>query len=326
MSILAIPALMTRTTTALLIAVLVLLAGCSGAGGGGGDGGDAGGGDGVDGGATLAGETGGDGGSGGGGDGGDGGGDGGNGGGEAAMAVGTGAAQEQSAIQLQRQLILTGEIRLRVEEFEAAQSNLTTLAASYGGFVSDSTQEVNERGNETWTQGTVVIRVPRENFTALYQNTQQIGTVQQATRRSEDVTDQLVDLEARLENLRAERDRLRTLYEQATTTEDILEVQERLSDVQGEIERLEARIRSLRNQVAFSTITVHMQEPRPDAPFTQQLPWWETPLVQAFLQSVDGVVTALRAIAVGIAFALPYVLVFGVPIVVGVLLYRWRKR
>jgi DNA repair exonuclease SbcCD ATPase subunit len=242
------------------------------------------------------------------------------------MAVATGVAQEQSAIQLKRQLILTGEIRLRVEEFEAAQSNLTTLAASYGGFVSDSTQEVNERGNETWTQGTVVIRVPRENFTALFEDAQEVGTVQQATRRSEDVTDQLVDLEARLENLRSERDRLRTLYEQANTTEDILEVQERLSDVQGEIERLEARIRSLRNQVAFSTITVHMQEPRPDAPFTQQLPWWETPLVQAFLQSVDGVVTALRAIAVGIAFALPYVLVFGAPIAGGVLLYRRRKR
>jgi hypothetical protein len=77
--------------------------------------------------------------------------------------------------------------------------------------------------------------------------------------------------------------------------------------------------------VAFSTITVHVQEPRPDAPVTQHLPWWETPLVQAFLQSVDGVTTTLRAMAVGVAFALPYVLVFGVPIVGAGLLYRQRS-
>ncbi len=314
---------MARTKTVLLLAAVVVLAGCSGAGGGG-DGGGVGGGDGADPGNDLAGEAAS--GSGGGDGGGGGGGGGGNGGGEAAMAVATGVSQERSSIQLQRQLILTGEIRLRVEEFEAAQSNLTDLAASYGGFVSDSTREVEERGNETWTRGTVVVRVPRENFTALFEGAQQVGTVQGATRRSEDVTDQLVDLEARLENLRAERDRLRTLYERANTTGDILEVQERLSEVQGEIERLEARLRSIRNQVAFSTITVHVQEPRPDASVGQQLAWWETPLVQAFFQSVDGVATALRAIGVGMAFALPYVLVFGAPIVGVVLLYRQQKR
>lgn len=310
---------MARTTTVLLLVIIVVLAGCSGAGG---DGGNAGGGDGGEPGATFAGGDGGAGGN----DGSGGGNDGGNDGGDAAMGVTTGVAHEQSAIQLQRQLILTGEIRLRVEDFEEAQSNLTTLAESHGGFVSDSTQEVSERDNQTQTQGTVVIRVPRENFTALFQNAQAVGTVQQATRQSEDVTDKLVDLEARLENLRAERDRLRTLYERANTTEDILEVQERLSEVQGDIESLEARIRSLRNQVAYSTITVHMQEPRPDDPFAQQHHWWEISLVQAFLQSVDGVVTTLRALAVGIAFALPYVLVFVAPVAGGALLYRRRKR
>jgi hypothetical protein len=77
--------------------------------------------------------------------------------------------------------------------------------------------------------------------------------------------------------------------------------------------------------VAFSTITVHVQEPRPDATFARQLPWWETPLVRALLQSVDGVATALRAIGVGMAFALPYVLVFGAPLAGVVLLYRRQK-
>ena len=53
---------------------------------------------------------------------------------------------------------------------------------------------------------------------------------------------QLVDIEARLESLRAERDQLRTLYRQANATDDVLAVQRELSDVQREIERLEAPI------------------------------------------------------------------------------------
>lgn len=305
---------MARRGLAVLLAVVVLLAGCSGAGGG--DGGDAGGGDGADAGNDLT--AAGDGGSGGGG-GGDGDGD-----GDAAMALSAGTAQERSAVALQRQLILTGEIRLRVEEFEGAQSNVTRLARSYGGFVSDSNREVEERGNETWTRGTVVVRVPRENFTALFGDVQGVGEVERATRSSEDVTDRVVDLEARLENLRAERDRLRSLYRRANDTEDVLRVQERLSEVQGEIERTEAKLRSLRNRVGFSTVTVHLQEPRPRTPLEQRLPWWETPVLRAFLQSVDGVATTLRALGVGVAYALPYVLVFGTPLAGAILLYRRR--
>jgi hypothetical protein len=306
---------MARRELLVLLAVVVLLAGCSGAGGG-----DAGG-DGADAGDELAAEAPGDGGNGGSGDGGGGG----DGAGEAAMALSTGSPGEQSAVALQRQLILTGEVRLRIGAFERARSNVTRLARSHGGFVSDSNREVRERGNETWTRGTVVVRVPRENFTALFRDAQGVGTVERSNRSSEDVTDRVVDLEARLENLRAERDRLRSLYRRANDTEDVLRVQERLSDVQGEIERTEAEIRSLRNRVAFSTVTVHLQEPRPETPTEQRLPWWETPVVGAFLQSVDGVATTLRALGVGVAYALPYVLVFGTPLVGAALLYRRRS-
>ena len=302
-----------RRWAALLLALLAVTAGCSG--GAGGDaapsGGEsdlaAGGGDGFQGQRATA----------------------------APQATGTPVAEDASeraaapgeydAAQFaERQLILEGRVAVEVADFEAARANLTALAERHGGFVSDTSQEVHRLDNETWTTGRMVLRVPRDEFTTVYEAARTEGELLEAERESRDVTDQLVDLQARLENLRAERDQLRRLYERANETEDVLRVQRRLSDVQGEIERLEARQQALRQRVALSTITVRLHEPRPepDRPVPEQ--WYDVPLVKAFLESVDGVVVTLRALAVAGAYALPYVVVFGVPL--GAVGYVARQR
>ncbi|MDZ7701384.1 MAG: DUF4349 domain-containing protein [Halobacteriales archaeon] len=243
----------------------------------------------------------------------------------AAKDGGAGEVGDYDAEQFaERQLILTGQVAVEVGDFEAARRNLTRETEGYGGFVSDTRQEVHRRDNETWTTGLIVLRVPRDNFTALYERARSEGELLEANRESRDVTDQLVDIRARLDNLRAERDQLRELYERANTTEEVLEVQERLSDVQGEIERLEARQQALRERVALSTITVRLREPRPepDRPVPDQ--WYDIGLVAAFLESINGVVVTARAIAVAGAYAIPYVVAFGLPL--GALGYVVRRR
>lgn len=225
----------------------------------------------------------------------------------------------------QRQLILTGHVAVEVEDFEAARRNLTEVSEAHGGFVSDTRQQVHRVDNETWTEGLVVLRVPRENFTAVYERARAEGELLEANRESQDVTDQLVDIRARLENLRAERDQLREIFERANETEDVLRVQERLSDVQGEIERLEARQQALQQRVALSTITVRISEPRPEPDRPGPDAWYDVPVLAAFLESVNGVVVTLRAIVVAGAYALPYLLVFGVPLAaVGYVMQRRR--
>ena len=226
-----------------------------------------------------------------------------------------------------RAIIRTGTVAVEVENFESARSDLTAAVEGYGGYVSDSRQDRRQIGNETWVRGELVLRVPREDFDALVNDTRGLGEVQSIEVNSRDVTDQLVDIEARLENLRAERDRLRELYDQANTTEDVLAVQRELSDVQGEIERLEARQQSLQDQVAYSTLTVRLEEPRPTPNRVAPDRWYDTPVLSAFMQSVDGVVVVARAAVVGFAFALPYLLAFSLPVlVVGGVLWRVAVR
>jgi hypothetical protein len=225
-----------------------------------------------------------------------------------------------------RKLVRTAKLTMEVESFQSTRSNLTATVRQFGGYVGDASMETTEYDNETYTEGTLVLRVPVENYSTFLAAVEGEGTVLRADESVDDVTREYVDLQARLENLRAQRDRLRGLYERANDTEEVLAVEERLSAVQGEIERTEARLRTLQNQVSLATITVTLREERPPREPPERTQWYDTGLVEAFLDSVSGVVTTLRAVAVAVAYALPYLLVFGLPLVALVVLLRRAGR
>jgi len=221
-----------RLVLAVALAVAVALAGCAGA-----ENGDAGG-DGLDAQAGDAGaSTGGDGGS-----------------GVADLERdAAGESQPEPRAQVDRAIIRTGTAEIEVGNFTTARASVVADARARGGYVAGSDARLHRDGNETWQTGYVVLRVPSEDFSATVESARGQGTVLSVSTETEDVTDRLVDLNARLENLRSERDQLRELYDGANSTEETLRVQERLSDVQAEIERLEAQKRSLEDRVAYST-------------------------------------------------------------------------
>jgi archaellum component FlaC len=286
-----------RALAAVLLAVLLALAGCSGASSGGGASADVA--------ATAGVER-----------------SGGAAGGDAAGGESGNAYQIQ-----QRQVIRTGRVALTVDDYGRARQNLTRAARGMDGYVSDSSQRRHDVDGGAYVTGSVTLRVPQERFGAMMDRAESMGTVRNSETSSRDVTDQLVDIEARLENLRSERERLRTLYEQANDTEAVLAVQRRLSETQQEIERLEAQQRSLERQVTYSTITVELNEERPEPGPDAVQQWYDVPLVGAFLESVHGVVVALRALAVLVAYALPYLLVFLGPVALvgGLAVRRYRR-
>ncbi|MFC6825409.1 DUF4349 domain-containing protein [Halopelagius fulvigenes] len=246
-------------------------------------------------------------------------------GGDGASGGGGGSTASEAALR-ERALIKTGTVVVEVDDFESSRANLTDAVEGYGGFVSETRTQRRGPENHTYVHGTLVLRVPSEEYESLRSDAEAEGDVVSSETNTRDVTDRLVDLEARLENLRAERDRLRTLYDRANSTEDVLAVQRELSDVQGEIERLEAKKQSLERRVAYSTLTVELREPDPTPTYTREA-WYDTPVVSAFLQSVEGVLVVGRAIVVGTAYALPYVLAFVAPVaVLGGVAWRLRDR
>jgi hypothetical protein len=282
----------TRTAATVVVVLLTVLAGCGGAAqSGGGDSGRAGGAEYSDAAATAQAEP-----------------------ETTPVAQSGGSSDDASSTDSidSRALIRTGRVTLEVDDFERTERNLTRLVESRGGFVSDTQQRQQRVGERTYLTGTVVLRVPNERFATTFADVQREGEVIESSTSTEDVTEQLVDIEARLSNLRAQRDRLRTLYEQANDTESILQVERRLSEVQTEIERLEARQQSLERRVALSTITVEIREDRPDRLGVDEK-WYDIGFVGAFLESVNGVVVAAQAGVVILGYVLPYLLVLATP-------------
>ncbi len=242
---------------------------------------------------------------------------------EASFTTASADGGERAALAAERQLIRTGELRVTVEEFADADDKAREIAAEYDGFVSEGARETRERNEQEYVSGELVLRVPSDEFDAAMADLEALGEVERSATESEDVGEQIADLEARLENREAERDRLRDLYEEANTTEDVLAVQSELADVQSEVERLDTQLDSLEERVALATIRVQLSEEPPESESEEPEAWYETGVSSAFFESVSGVGTALRAAVVGAAYAAPYLLTVGVPLaLVGAVIAR----
>jgi chemotaxis protein histidine kinase CheA len=155
--------------------------------------------------------------------------------------------------QPSRQLVRRGRIGVQVTSLAAASDRLERSANGFGAQVTRATVEERERAE-------YFIRVPPERLDALMDSVAALGEVESRSVGVEDVTERVIDAEARLNSLRASRDRLRQLLERAGTVQDVIAVERELARVQGEIESLEARLTALRGEVALSELSVTLRQ------------------------------------------------------------------
>ena len=90
----------------------------------------------------------------------------------------------------------------------------------------------------------------------------QLGTIKSRTLSTEDVTDQLLDLETRLRNLLLLRERYQSLLNQAKDVKDILEIEKELNRIQTEIEQLEGKLKVLKQRVAMASLQIDARQKR----------------------------------------------------------------
>ena len=156
--------------------------------------------------------------------------------------------------QGERQIVKTGEVTLEVDSVANALARVRAMAVELGGYVGAAQAGTLDQS------ATVTLRIPAPRFDDALTRLHEIGSkVLMEATREEDVTAAVVDLEARLKNLRASEVQYRELVARATKIEDILAVQSRLDEVQGQIEQLSAQLKQLSNQADLSTLTVTLQ-------------------------------------------------------------------
>jgi hypothetical protein len=215
-----------------------------------------------------------------------------------------------------RKVISNGELIIETSNPLDGQSKIAMIAAKYDGFVvtSESKENQGESLSKPATTVTIVVRVPAANFIGAFEEIQKIdGRILHNKRTGKDVTEEYIDLEARLRTKRALEMQFLEIMKQARKISDALEVQNELADVRTEIESLEGRRRFLENQSTLSTIDITLRTPLPIAAATTR--GFRTSIYAAF---GDGLDTA-TAIVLGV---IHFVIVM-IPIFLMIILPCW---
>ena len=175
------------------------------------------------------------------------------------------ADQSQSMAEAaNRKILRNGDLTLEVADPTAAERKITSIADALGGFVVTSESKQHDTGDpaKQYLEVNLVIRVPEAQFKTAFDQILSSGNrvIQQKTT-GQDVTEEFIDLEARIRTQKALEVQFLEIMKQATKVPDALEVQRQIAEVRTEIEKLEGRKRFLENRASLSTITVSLQSP-----------------------------------------------------------------
>jgi hypothetical protein len=207
-------------------------------------------------------------------------------------------------------LVRQGQASVQVQTMDAAVARLRQSAVQFGGFVANTALVT---GKEEQRSATLELRVPSAQFDALLGALNQLGKVETVNVTAEDVSEEYVDLGARLANARRVEARLVEML--ATRTgklSDVLTVEQELARVRQEAERYEARIRWLERRATLSSLQVSVHEKIP----LIEPPRGNGPIAEAFAEAWMRFVAFVAWFIASLGILIPAGAVVGVVVLV----------
>ena len=230
---------------------------------------------------------------------------------------------EAPTVDPNRKVIRTGRIDLVVTTYDDARARLDALLKSAGGYV-DSTQVQHYQG--AVSSATLVLRIPQDAFGTLIPQLRQLGEIASESTNAEDVTDQYVDIAARLASAKTLEKRLLELAaDRSSGVEALLAVERELARVRGEIESYEGRIRQWNDQIAMSTLTLGISTRAPAIAAGPE-PGLTDRIGEGFHASIDALRDFAAWIAIAATSLLPWMILIVPGFFAGRRLYRRHGR
>ncbi len=241
-----------------------------------------------------------------------------------AQAPGAGApAQDQAGAGAatdtrvdQRAIIYTGSMQVKVDDVENAAREAAATATRAGGFVGGD----QRRSAAADAVAELQLRVPADRFYAVVEELAGLGRQERRQIDTQDVTEETIDLDARIASQRARVESARRLLAQASSIGDLISLENELARREADLASLEAKKRRLGDLTALSTITVTLVGPDASTADEENQIGFLVGLSggwRVFLASMTVLLTVLGAV-------LPWLLVFGVPL--GALWWLSRRR
>lgn len=226
---------------------------------------------------------------------------------------------------IQPKIIRNAKLAIKSNDLDKDLKNLEAKIKEMGGYVASSTADKRNEASR-WAQ--MSIRLPAEHLEEFMIYCQTGFKVEEIGTSSQDVTEEYMDLQARIDNAKREEGRLVELLENRTgKLQDVLEVERELARVREYIESMQGKIRYFDNRVGLSTVEIQIRQEKAikeiESSWTSEL--W-TGLRDTMVQSIRVLARSVSGVIIFIAAVVPWVIVF-----IGIVypLYKmvqWRRK
>ncbi len=205
---------------------------------------------------------------------------------------------------IDRKIIYEAEVKLVVQDFSKTEAALPRVVKEHGGYLAnisiDRTSGQQRRGR--WQA-----RIPVDEFEAFMLAVSDLGIPENRSQAAHDVTEEYVDLEARIANKQRLEERILSLLERAEgSIKDVIEVEQELGRVRGEIEQMQGRLRYLANRTQLTTVDIIAREQRDYVP--PESPTLAARIRHAWESSLLLLRSFGEAVTVAIVFAFPWLI------------------
>jgi hypothetical protein len=228
---------------------------------------------------------------------------------KAADSVRTSGAAGEGDVQ-QRAVISTGGVELSTGDVAAIRDRVDSVLAQEGGRIADEDTVTDEEG--TVTRAHLVLRVPNGVFDETMTRLAGLATLRSSTRKAQDVTTRVIDVNARIEAQRAGVRRLRDLIGRAANLPALLAVERELTARQGDLESLLQQRAYLADRTSLATVTVDISRHVARSPAKRSTGGFVGGLHHGWHALVAVVVGLLVGVGAGLPFAVVLALL-GVP-------------
>jgi Domain of unknown function (DUF4349) len=217
-----------------------------------------------------------------------------------------------------RSIIYTGLITVQVADVEEAAAAATAVAERYQGFVGGDRRTAS---SEDRAQATLILRIPSDSFAVAVADLAGLGEELSRELQTQDVTEEVVDLETRIAGAESSVERTRDLMERARSIDDIVRVEAELSERETALASLQARQRELSDLTALSTITATLLAPAAE----RAEPDEDSGFLGGLASGWRGLTGTAGVLLTVLGVLLPWLVALGLPVAAGWWLVRRRR-
>ena len=248
---------------------------------------------------------------------------------DSALKEGETPPSPENRESISRRIIRNGRLSLSVDSFDETLEKLRSTAEAQGGYVvSQDRYTVDEKERAA---GQITVKVPFDRFDEFLNLAKELGKTTDEQVEAQDVTEQYIDLTARLQVYETKLTRLLELLDQSGDLSEVLAVENELAATRAELESLEGQLRYLDNQTSYSTLAVQITEKPLESTEIQVGGFaglWQE-VKESFISGINGLFSGIGSFFVSLAGWLPALILV---LLLALILWKaglkkyWRKQ